>query len=197
MMWLAEGRTTVDECTQEVPGRVASASGPVGVRVSPADRPPRPGPGGAPGGARQWVRQAEANQGTRADRPTTAELEELRRLRKENAELRRANEIFPNDAAVTRLATAVLIEAHDEWQIADRRYLSEGSMALLSPISDDGGWPKEVRRATAELGWQLSKEGECRNRKTCFASSRSEARTRHAPLTQSGRGSKRMLVWSS
>jgi putative transposase len=32
------------------------------------------------------------------------------------------------------LATAVLIEAHDEWQIADRRYLSEGSMAC-SPRS--------------------------------------------------------------
>jgi putative transposase len=59
--------------------------------------------------------------------------------------------IFPDDAAVTRLATAVLIEAHDEWQIADRRYLSESSMALLGPISDDGGRPKEVRRATAEL----------------------------------------------
>jgi putative transposase len=45
----------------------------------------------------------------------------------------------------------VLIEAHDEWQIADRRYLSEGSMALLSPISDDAVQPKEVSRATAEL----------------------------------------------
>jgi transposase len=43
---------------------------------------------------RQWVRQAEADQGHRSDRPTTAELEELRRLRKENAELRRANEIL-------------------------------------------------------------------------------------------------------
>jgi hypothetical protein len=53
--------------------------------------------------------------------------------------------------AVTRLATAVRIEAHDEWQIADRRYLSEGSMAVLGPIRDDGGRPKEVRRATAEL----------------------------------------------
>jgi transposase len=43
---------------------------------------------------RQWVRQADADQGDRADRPTSAELEELRRLRKENAELRRANEIL-------------------------------------------------------------------------------------------------------
>jgi transposase len=43
---------------------------------------------------RQWVHQAEADQGRWADRPTSAELEELRRLRKENAELRRANEIL-------------------------------------------------------------------------------------------------------
>jgi hypothetical protein len=27
----------------------------------------------------------------------------------------------------------VLVEAHDEWQVSDRRYLSEGSMALLNP----------------------------------------------------------------
>ncbi|HEX8859978.1 MAG TPA: transposase, partial [Actinomycetes bacterium] len=37
---------------------------------------------------RQRVRQAEADQGRRSDRPTTAEREELKRLRKENAELR-------------------------------------------------------------------------------------------------------------
>ena len=27
----------------------------------------------------------------------------------------------------------VLIEAYDEWQVSDRRYLSETSMALLTP----------------------------------------------------------------
>lgn len=43
---------------------------------------------------RLWVRQAEADGGDRDDRPTTAEREELKQLRKENAELRRANEIL-------------------------------------------------------------------------------------------------------
>jgi putative transposase len=75
----------------------------------------------------------------------------LERLNKELKRRTNVVGIFPDDAAVTRLGTAVLIEAHDEWQIADRRYLSEGSMALLGPISDDGGQSKEVRRATAEL----------------------------------------------
>jgi putative transposase len=59
--------------------------------------------------------------------------------------------IFPDDAAVLRLAGAVLIEAHDEWQVAERRYLSEGSMAKLTQTGDDGRQPKEVKRATAEL----------------------------------------------
>lgn len=47
-----------------------------------------------PEALRNWIRQAEADHGERFDRPTTAEAEEVRRLRKENAELRRANEIL-------------------------------------------------------------------------------------------------------
>jgi transposase len=49
------------------------------------------------------------------------------------------------------IAGAMLIEAHDEWQVAERRYLSEGSMAKLAPTGDDDRRPKEVKRATAEL----------------------------------------------
>ena len=43
---------------------------------------------------RTWIRQDEADRGERTDQPTTAEQEELRQLRKELAELRRANEIL-------------------------------------------------------------------------------------------------------
>ena len=41
--------------------------------------------------------------------------------------------IFPDDNSLLRLAACVLIEAHDEWQVSDRRYLSEASMAQLTP----------------------------------------------------------------
>ena len=58
--------------------------------------------------------------------------------------------IFPDDAALGRLAGMLLLEQHDEWLVG-RRYLSEGSMAKLTPTSDDDRRPKEVKRATAEL----------------------------------------------
>ena len=48
---------------------------------------------------RQWVRQAEADSGGRRDLLSSAEREELKRLRKENFELRRANAIL-KDASV-------------------------------------------------------------------------------------------------
>ena len=49
--------------------------------------------------------------------------------------------VFPNPAALLRLAGSALVETHDEWQVSDRRYLSEGSMALLQPTPDA---PEEV-----------------------------------------------------
>jgi putative transposase len=39
--------------------------------------------------------------------------------------------VFPNDAAIDRLVTAVIVEQRDEWAVAERRYLSETSMARL------------------------------------------------------------------
>jgi transposase len=47
-----------------------------------------------PEALRKRVRQAEANSGMRPELPNSKEREELRRLRKENYELRRANEIL-------------------------------------------------------------------------------------------------------
>jgi transposase len=43
---------------------------------------------------RKYVRRLEADEGLRPDLPTAAEREEIKRLRKEVFELRRANEIL-------------------------------------------------------------------------------------------------------
>ncbi len=58
-------------------------------------------------------------------------------LERLNGEIKRRTRvvgIFPNDAAVLRLITAVIVDTHDEWQTAERRYLSEESMAALANI---------------------------------------------------------------
>ncbi len=43
--------------------------------------------------------------------------------------------VFPNPAALLRLAGAVLIEQHGEWEVGDRRYFSESSMLELSTMN--------------------------------------------------------------
>jgi len=66
-------------------------------------------------------------------------------LERVNGEIKRRADvagIFPNEAAILRLVGAVLMETHDEWQITERRYFSEGSMAAINaaagpPIADE------------------------------------------------------------
>ena len=51
---------------------------------------------------RKRVRQAEADSGLRPDLPTSEEREDIKRLRKENFELRRANEILKAASVFSR-----------------------------------------------------------------------------------------------
>jgi putative transposase len=69
-------------------------------------------------------------------------------LERLNKEVKRRTDVvgvFPNPEALLRLAGAVLVEAHDEWQATDRRYLGEATMALLATPTE----PSPV--ATSEL----------------------------------------------
>src|SRR3954452_5351383 len=61
-------------------------------------------------------------------------------LERLNGEIKRRTRvvgIFPNDAAVLRLVSAVVAETHDEWQDAERRYLAEHTMNLLYEPAPD------------------------------------------------------------
>lgn len=72
-------------------------------------------------------------------------------LERTNKEIKRRTDVvgvFPNPAALLRLAGSVLIEQHDEWAASDRRYFSERSMALLTTTNTN---EIEGQVATPEL----------------------------------------------
>lgn len=62
------------------------------------------------------------------------QLASTKRLERPNAEVKRRADvvgIFPNDAAITRLVGALLLEQDDEW-LLQRRYLSLEGLEAIS-----------------------------------------------------------------
>jgi transposase len=76
--------------TEEVPDRGAGVGGPLYFESEPRPVVRRLAEqlGTHHEALRTWIRQAQADRGERTDQPPTADVEELRRLRKENAEMR-------------------------------------------------------------------------------------------------------------
>ena len=67
-------------------------------------------------------------------RPKLHSTNPLERL---NGEIKRRTEvvgIFPNEAAVTRLVGAILLEQNDEWAVQRSRYMT---LETIAPLSDD------------------------------------------------------------
>jgi transposase-like protein len=66
-----------------------------------------------------------------------AKLHSTNPLEQLNGEIKRRTEvvgIFPNEAAITRLVGAILLEQNDEWAVQRARYITLESIA---PLSDD------------------------------------------------------------
>ena len=67
----------------------------------------------------------------------------LERLHKEIKRRTRVVGIFPNRDSLMRIVGTLLAEQDDEWQVADRRYFSVGSMAKVDAF-EGGEDPKEL-----------------------------------------------------
>jgi putative transposase len=68
-----------------------------------------------------------------------AKLHSTNPLERLNKEVKRRADvvgIFPNEASITRLIGAVLLEANDEWQLQHRYMQIEGMAELLAPDAD-------------------------------------------------------------
>ena len=78
-------------------------------------------------------------------------------LERVNREIGRRSDvvgIFPNDQALLRLASSLLIEQNDEWLVG-RRYLSEQSMALVFGRGEKMETCEAVARSLAAVGKQV------------------------------------------
>jgi len=117
-----------------------------------ATQPPR-WPGSTP---KRWIRDLQRQPPSQQNntRPSRHFIPGTNPLERLNREFKRRTDVvgIPSSTALLRLSACVLVEAHDEWQDGDRRYLSEQSVALLTPPERPRylPWPPPRTPATNE-----------------------------------------------
>lgn len=83
---------------------------------------------------RKAVRQAEADQGLRPDLSTAAEREEIKKLRKENFELCRANEIFKAASVFLRPRSIQTVRGDRVYRWASRSFRCRADLPGLGRV---------------------------------------------------------------
>ena len=121
---------------QKIDAEAAKASSADGRQVADLRSPT------APAQAAQARRAHGRGRGGRArlhDLPAAhrAKLHSTNPLERLNGEIKRRTEvvgIFPNEAAITRLVGAILLEQNDEWAVQRARYMT---LETIAPMRDD------------------------------------------------------------
>ncbi|MGZ6388146.1 MAG: IS3 family transposase [Ktedonobacterales bacterium] len=111
---------------------------------------------------RQWLKQADVDEGKRSDGLTTDEQEELRRLRRENCILREEREILKKAGGLLRAGDQLNPLAGYEFVEREQANHAVVTLCRVLGVSPSGYWawrkrpPSPRTRADAELSGQIA-----------------------------------------